>query len=170
MVLEPVFRPAGNGDINSLCAGLERAFVPLLEKYYKSGYYAYFTNPSWVRDKIGKGFVYVCELNLEVVGGIIILKAPDETSLKLHTVYVDEAHRRKGLAAFLIKNAEAALSGAKVMKLETLSDLEGNIKLYEKLGYRSYGEPKVTENNLAIVYYMKNLSRDGLERSSLLNL
>lgn len=155
--MEPVFRPAKYRDISALCMGLENAFVPLLKKFYPGGYYAYFIASTWVKDKIDKEFVYVCQLGNEVVGGIIILKNPDEKNLKLHSVYVDESYRRSGLASFIISRAEQAHGSGVLWRLETLKNLTQNTALYEKLGYEMYSAPKDTGNGLTIVYYQKRL-------------
>jgi len=155
--MEPLFRPAAYADVNDICHGLERSFIPLLDSYYKNGYYPYFANRKWIEDKIDNEFVYVCQIEETVCGAIILCKEPDRLNLKLHTVYVDEPYRRKGLAAFLILNAEAVHSDARYWQLETLADLKGNIALYEKLGYEQYGEPKAVTEKVTIVYYRKHM-------------
>lgn len=149
------FRNAKYRDITALCGGIEKAFVPLLKELYPNGYYAYFTGPQWIKDKIDNEFVYVYELEGKIVGAMIIIKAPDEKNLKLHTIYTDEAHRRGGLATIMIKKAEELHGKGVSWKLETLRSLQGNTALYEKMGYEMHGEPKVKENGVTIVYYRK---------------
>ena len=153
--MEALFRLAEIKDINDICHGLERSFIPLLEGYYKNGYYPYFANRKWIGEKIENEFVYVCQIDDELCGAIILCKEPDAYHLKIHTIYVDEAFRRKGLATFLILNTEAVHSDAIYWHLETLADLTGNIALYEKLGYKRYSEPKVVNDKVTVVYYRK---------------
>ena len=153
--MEPLFRPAEIKDINGLRHGLERSFIPLLDKYYKNGYYPYFANHKWIGEKIENEFVYVCQMGDILCGAIILCKDPDSYHLKIHTIYVDEAFRRKGLATFLILNAEAVHSDALYWHLETMADLSGNISLYEKLGYKKYSAPKIVNDKITIVYYRK---------------
>ena len=155
--MNPLFRPAEIEDINDICHGLERAFIPLLDSYYKNGYYPYFANRKWIEEKIENEFVYICQLEEKLCGAIILCKEPDRYHLKLHTVYIEEPFRRKGLATFLILNAEAVHSDAASWQLETLADLAGNIALYEKLGYERYSMPKVVNDKVTVVYYRKTI-------------
>jgi len=157
VLMKLIFRAAEYSDITTICAGLHCSFVPLLKRLYPGGYYAYFTQPSWVREKIDKEFVYVCVLDDMIVGGLIILKNPDKKNLKLHTVYVDGPYRRAGFATFMINKAEEIHGPDVLWKLETLEELSGNIALYEKLGYKPDSPPKITENGLEIVYYSKRV-------------
>jgi|GEM_PF-4383857 len=149
------FRSAKYRDIEAICAGLTGAFVPMLKSLYPRGYYAYFTNHTWVKDKIDNEFVYVYVLEGTVIGAMIIIKNPDEKNLKIHTIYVEEAYRRQGFAKAMMEKAEELHGEGVGWSLETLESLKGNVELYEKMGYKRYGEPKVLENGHKVVYYGK---------------
>lgn len=152
-------RRAISDDANKIKHGLEFSFIPMMDRYYKNGYYPYFANLKWITDKIENEYVYVCEHKGEIIGGIILCKNPDASRLKLHTVYVDISLRNQGIGAFIIESAEKLHPNVMEWKLETLMDLRNNRHLYEKLGYVQEGIPKIVNERVTIVYYVKQVSQ-----------
>jgi len=158
-------RRATINDTKALCSGVCASFVPLLEQFYPDGYYPYFCQERWMAEKIRRDFVYVCLVEEKIAGGMIICKSPDLQTLKFHTVYVDMAFRRQGLAFFMLTHAESLHKNTKRWILETAEALSGNIALYEKAGYHKYGFPKPINQNVTILYYEKYTN--GIKRDEI---
>ncbi len=80
-------------------------------------------------------------------------KAVDGQTAEIKRIYVRQEHRRRGIAARLIRALEenAAATGRRKLILETAVDTTGSHSLYLSLGYRLrdyYGSPAGAENCL----------------------
>lgn len=67
---------------------------------------------------------------------------------------VDPDYQRRGIGTQLLHALEAAFPGAERFELFTGSKSEGNIRLYERLGYRRFRTGRLTDR-LEVVYMEK---------------
>lgn len=129
--------------------------------YHLSSYYtsnsekrAYFV----VVDDIGK-----------VLGGIGIDEFPGfERCAEIQKLYLTEEVQGKGLGKALMETAEkyAVQAGYERLYLETHTNLEAAIHLYEKLGFHKIQKPREVQHSTMNLFFMKKLT--GLKRRVLL--
>ena len=78
--------------------------------------------------------------------------------LYVSTVFVDEAYRRKGIGARLMREMEkrAAEMGVNTIRLDTF-DWQGK-EFYEALGYQSAGHYDNAEDGYSEYFFLKRIS------------
>lgn len=67
-------------------------------------------------------------------------------------------YQNRGIAQSALREIEKIHSTAKKWVLDTILQEEGNCHLYEKLGYVRIGEPKVVNDRLTLVDYVKEVN------------
>ena len=77
--------------------------------------------------------------------------------LYVSTVFVDEAYRRKGVGAELIREMEkrAAAMGANTIRLDTF-DWQGK-EFYEAMGYKPVGQYTNSEDGYSEYFFLKRI-------------
>lgn len=105
----------------------------------------------------------------EIIGICVVVYNP-RSKMKhlatLHSMYVRNNHRGKGVGKKLIKFAEKSSKnkGVQRMNLSVVSSNTGAIGLYQKLGFKEYGlEPdtiKVDENFYSLTLMTKSLNEE----------
>ena len=144
-------------DIETVWRMQVEAFSDLLEKYQD-----YDTNPGaenidQIRAKFEQPWTtyYFIIVSNEKVGVIRIVDKKDGTRKRISPIWIMKEHRHKGYAQQAIIEAEK-LYGTKNWCLDTILQEEGNIHLYEKLGYHPTGKVEKINDRMDIVYYEKD--------------
>ena len=94
-----------------------------------------------------------------IIGAIRYRKINDH--IEIGRLMVAQEHRRQGVATDLLRDVEERTQ-ERVFELYTCTKSWINIRLYEKLGYRTFRE-EAGENGLSFAYMRKTASRDGVE-------
>ena len=115
-----------------------RKGAPILQKYESDGTTYYFI----VADKNN-------------IGGIRIIDKKDGSRKRISPIWIMPEFRNKGYAKQAIIEAEQ-IYGIDNWKLETILQEEGNIHLYEKLGYKRTGRIDKISDIMDIIHFEKN--------------
>lgn len=110
-------------------------------------------------------FVLVDENN-SVVGGIGLAEFPQiEGCAELQKLYLADEVKGHGLSYFLIDTLEkeALKMGYDKMYLETHSNLQAAIYVYEKSGYIELQRPEFVMHDTMDKFYLKNLKNDKIK-------
>lgn len=91
----------------------------------------------------------------ERVGVIRIIDKKDGSRKRISPVWILEEYRNRGYAQDAIKEAER-IYGSDNWCLDTILQEEGNLHLYEKLGYHQTGKTERINERMDIVFYEKN--------------
>ncbi|NKB76672.1 MAG: GNAT family N-acetyltransferase [Gammaproteobacteria bacterium] len=86
--------------------------------------------------------VWVVEMNRKIVGGLIMVFDPEEASIA--NIAVDPSAQGMGIGGALMKMAESQGKerGFRFLHLATHVVLEGNLSLYQHLGWQKVGGDK----------------------------
>ena len=78
---------------------------------------------------------------------------------ELQKLYLTDAAKGKGISKYLVQAVEdfARETGYKIMYLETHTNLETAIRLYEKVGYRQIDRPESVQHGPMNRFYLKEL-------------
>lgn len=96
----------------------------------------------------------------QVVGGVGVAEfAPIPNCAEIQKLYLNDAVRGKGYSKELMRLAETWAKGAgyQQLYLETHSNLQIAIKLYEKLGFTQIERPKEVLHSTMDHFYIKHL-------------
>ena len=124
-------------------------FDPHIESFYE--FYA---------GRTGCGYYVLTEENDKVVGGIGFDTIDKQTqTAELQKMYLDDSVKGQGLGYFLIGFIEERMkeAGIKVSYLETHSNLQGAIHIYEKMGYQAIERPESVGHSTMDHFYIKTL-------------
>ena len=158
-------------NITLVRAGLEDAkvlydmqiesFMPLLEKYQD-----FETSPAnepieKMVNRINQSFTdyYIIKKDGINVGGIRIVKASNNI-YRVSPIFILPEYQGYGIAQKVFRMIELRYKDAKRWELDTILQEPRNCYLYEKLGYKKYGENKIINNLLTLVFYEKFLEKD----------
>ena len=149
-------RSASAEDIDKIWKMQTEAFRGLLEKYrdYETSPAAEGVERIEARFNMPGSVYYFIEAEGEDVGVIRVIDLKNGTSKRISPLWIMPKYRRKGYAQLAIKEAER-IHGAGNWSLDTILQEEGNLHLYEKMGYRRVGEPSKINDNMDIVFYEK---------------
>ena len=89
------------------------------------------------------------------VGAVRIVDKKDGSRKRISPIWIMPAHRNKGYAQAAILAAEQ-LYGSHHWCLDTILQEEGNLHLYEKMGYRQTGKTETINERMDIVFYKKD--------------
>ncbi|MBE5833370.1 MAG: GNAT family N-acetyltransferase [Butyrivibrio sp.] len=150
-------RKAEKEDMHKLWEMQVEAFKGLLDKYHD-----YDMNPaaeSYERilqkyDFGGTTYYFIVADGTDV-GGIRIIDKKDGSRKRISPLWIMPEFRNKGYAQQAIFAAEQ-LYGIDNWKLDTILQEEGNIHLYEKLGYKRTGKIEKINDVMDIIYFEKN--------------
>ena len=88
--------------------------------------------------KIKENLSFVCKINNKIVGFTVLTKKENDEIL-IYTVFVDENHRRKGVATKLIQhsmNSARNIYKNAYFTLHVMVTKEKAINLYKKIGFK----------------------------------
>lgn len=106
-----------------------------------------------LRAELAGGTVLVARLGDEVVASVRGAVDPDGTA-RINKLIVHPRMQRHGIGARLLRAAEAALAeerGAKRFQLHTGHRSDGNLRLYQRVGYETVGTSKGNDGVPVIV-------------------
>ncbi len=152
-----ILKKADREDMHDMWEMQVEAFKGLLEKYHD-----YDMSPateSYERilekyDLAGTTYYFIVADGVNV-GGIRIIDKKNGERKRISPLWIMPEFRNKGLAQEAIVEAER-IYGDDNWKLDTILQEEGNLHLYEKLGYKRTGEVHKISELMDIVYFEKN--------------
>ena len=150
-------RKAEKEEMHKLWEMQVKAFIGLLDKY--NDYDMSPSAESYERilqkyDFEGTTYYFIVADGNEI-GGIRIIDKKDGSRKRISPLWIMPEFRNKGYAQQAILAAEQ-LYGSDNWKLDTILQEEGNIHLYEKLGYRRTGKIDKISDAMDIIYFEKN--------------
>ena len=96
-------------------------------------------------------FIMVGDLK---VGAVRIIDKQDGSRKRISPLWIMAEHRNKGYAQQAMVELER-IYGSDNWSLDTILQEEGNIHLYEKMGYHRVGEPQHINDRMDIVFFEK---------------
>ena len=151
--LKPVMRE----DIETVWKMQVEAFSELLKKYQD-----YDTSPAAEEiDKVSARFkqpwttYYFIMANHEKVGVIRVIDKKDGSRKRISPIWIMKEYRNKGYAQQAIEEVER-LYGKKHWCLDTILQENGNLYLYEQMGYHRTGKVERINDRMDIVFYEKD--------------
>ena len=149
--------PVNREDVETVWKMQVAAFAGLLEKYRD-----YDMSPAAEdMDKVMARFeqpwttYFFIMSNDERVGGMRVVDKRDGSRKRISPIWIMPEYRNKGYAGQAIIEAEK-IYGADHWCLDTILQEEGNLHLYEKLGYHQTGRIDKINDRMDIVYYEKD--------------
>ena len=149
--------PVQKEDIESLWKMQVEAFTDLLDKYQDfdlspaaesiDKVIARFEQP-WTK------YYFIIAGRIKV-GAIRVVDKQDGSRKRISPIWIMPEYRNKGYAQQAILAAEK-IYGSDHWCLDTILQEEGNLHLYEKLGYHQTGRLDKINDRMDIVYYEKN--------------
>lgn len=145
-------------DLNTILQMQTEAFSELYAKYQDTE-----TSPATEKyedilfrfNQTETTYYFITADNVKV-GVIRIVDSKDGVSRKrISPIFVMPEYRNKGYAQEAIKEAER-IHGEQGWKLDTILQEEGNLYLYEKLGYHQTGKTEQINDKMTIVFYEKD--------------
>ena len=157
MSCDVTLRKAAREDIGKVWKMQVEAFRGILEKYRD-----YDTNPAaesvervTARFDMPGSIYYFIVAEGEDVGVIRVIDKKDGTRKRISPLWIMPEYRGRGYAQLAMKEAER-IHGADNWSLDTILQEEGNLHLYEKMGYRRTGETHKINDNMDIVFFEKD--------------
>ena len=149
--------PVKEDDLETVWKMQVEAFAELLLKYQDHE-----TSPaSDTVDRIRQRFLqegsvyYFIETEGERTGVIRIIDKKDGSRKRVSPLWIMPQFRNKGYAQKAMLEAEK-IYGKDNWSLDTILQEEGNIHLYEKLGYHRVGTPEKINDRMDIVFFEKD--------------
>lgn len=101
-------------------------------------------------------YYYLIEVDGTIVGAIRVVDRKDDGIAKsISPIFIMKEYRGRGYAQRTIQLAEE-IHGASNWELNTILQEKANCYLYEKMGYRQTGLPKVINERMTIIFYHKD--------------
>ena len=151
-----VLKPAVKDELEIVWKMQVEAFSGLLEKCQDYDLSPASENIEKVAERFEQpGSVYYFIVADDIrVGVIRIVDKKDGSRKRISPIFIMSEYRNKGYAGMAIQEAER-IYGPDNWSLDTILQEEGNIHLYEKMGYHRTGEIKNINKNMDIVYFEK---------------
>ena len=148
---------ATESDIKEIWEMQVEAFKSLLEKYQD-----YDMSPATeiyenVLNKYKQPWTsyYFITRNNEKVGAVRVIEKKDGSRKRIAPIWIMPNFRNQGLAQLAMREVEK-LYDSHHWQLDTILQEQGNIYLYEKLGYKRTGEIENIKDGMDIVYFHKD--------------
>lgn len=142
-------------DAETLYQMQKDVFMPLYEKYQDHE-----TSP--VNQPIDRflrrfavGDYFKIKYNGELAGSVFVFEKEPGT-MKLHVINILDKFQNLGIAQETMSRIELLYPQAQRWELETIEAEKRNCYLYEKMGYKRFGEPDKINDSLTIVKYEKD--------------
>ena len=143
--------------INEVFRIQREAYKPLFEKYQDIATNPYMETRENVLQKYTKpgtqGYIFI--ENGVAVGAVRIIMRGDVC--KVSALAVLPEYQNRGIAQRALKEIETIHSNCNCWMLDTILQEKGNCHLYDKLGYSQVGDPKVINDKLTLVDYIKEV-------------
>lgn len=133
----------------------QRAYKPLFDKYKDIETNPYVETKEEIFKKYTRPctFGYVFIEDNQPVGAVRIIKS--DNTCKVSALAVLPEYQNKGIAQSALLAIEEIHGNVNKWVLNTIMQEPANIHLYEKLGYKRVGEPKIINDQLTIVDFIK---------------
>ena len=148
---------ATEADIKEIWRMQVEAFKNLLEKYQD-----YDMSPATEsyenvlnKYKQPRTSYYFITRNNEKVGAVRVIDKKDGSRKRIAPIWIMPEFRNQGLAQLAMREVEK-LYDSHHWQLDTILQEQGNIYLYEKLGYKRTGEIENIKDGMDIVYFHKD--------------
>ena len=148
---------ATESDIKEIWEMQVEAFKGLLEKYQDYDMSPATESYENVLNKYKQPWTsyYFITRNNEKVGVIRVIDKKDGSRKRIAPIWIMPDFRNQGLAQLAMREVEK-LYDSHHWQLDTILQKQGNIYLYEKLGYKRTGEIENIKDGRDIVYFHKD--------------
>ena len=148
---------ATESDIKEIWEMQVEAFKSLLEKYQDYDMSPATESYENVLNKYKQPWTsyFFIIRNNEKVGVVRVIDKKDGSRKRIAPIWIMPAFRNQGLAQLAMREVEK-LYGSHHCQLDTILQEQGNIYLYEKLGYNRTDEIENIKNGMDIVYFHKD--------------
>ena len=148
---------ATESDIKEIWKMQVEAFKDLLEKYQDYDMSPATESYENVLNKYKQPWTsyYFITRNNEKVGAVRVIDKKDGSRKRIAPIWIMPDFRNQGLAQLAMREVEK-LYDSHYWQLDTILQEEGNIYLYEKLGYKRIGEIENIKDGMDIVYFHKD--------------
>ena len=148
---------ATESDIKEIWKMQVEAFKDLLEKYQDYDMSPATESYENVLNKYKQPWTsyYFITRNNEKVGAVRVIDKKDGSRKRIAPIWIMPDFRNQGLAQLAMREVEK-LYDSHLFHLDTILQEEGNIYLYEKLGYKRIGEIENIKDGMDIVYFHKD--------------
>lgn len=165
--LDLLFGMAGSGvslkkaaaeDAEELLALQKEVFLPLYQKYrdHETSPVTQTLERFLKRFQIGDYYKIFFESQL---AGSVFVYQKKPGLMRLHIINILEKYQNKGLAQKIMARLELMYPEADEWELDTILTEERNRYLYEKMGYKQYGERKKINDSMTLISYRKQAVR-----------
>lgn len=150
-------RKAGIDDIQKIWQMQVDAFSDLLDKYQDYDLSPAAEDAGKIRERFEQPWTtYFFISNGDTdVGVIRVVDKKDGSRKRISPLWIMKEYRGKGYAQEAILAVEE-LYGEHHWELDTILQEEGNLHLYEKMGYRQIGRIEHINERMDIVFYVKD--------------
>ena len=93
--------------------------------------------------------------NNEKVGAVRVIDKKDGSRKRISPIWIMPVFRNQGLGQLAIRELEK-IYGSHHWRLDTILQEQGNIYLYEKIGYKRIGDIENIKDGMDIVYLIKD--------------
>ena len=93
--------------------------------------------------------------NNEKVGAVRVIDKKDGSRKRISPIWIMPVFRNQGLGQLAIRELEK-IYGSHHWRLDTILQEQGNIYLYEKMGYKRIGDIENIKDGMDIVYLIKD--------------
>ena len=148
---------ATESDIKEIWEMQVEAFKSLLEKYQDydmSPATESYENVLNKYKQLWTSYYFITRDN-EKVGVVRVIDKKDGSRKRIAPIWIMPAYRNQGLAQLAMREIEK-IHGLHHWQLDTILQEQGNIYLYEKLGYNRTDEIENIKDGMDIVYLIKD--------------
>ena len=148
---------ATESDIKEIWEMQVEAFKSLLEKYQDYDISPATESYENVLNKYKQSWTsyYFIIRNSEIVGAVRVIDKKDGSRKRIAPIWIMPVYRNQALAQLAMRKVEK-IYGSHHWQLDTILQEQGNIYLYEKLGYKRTGEIENIKDGMDIVYLIKD--------------
>ena len=148
---------ATESDIKEIWKMQVEAFKDLLEKYQDYDMSPATESYENVLNEYKQPWTsfYFITRNIEKVGAVRVIDKKDGSRKRIAPIWIMPDFRNQGLAQLAMREVEK-LYDSHHWQLDTILQEQGNIYLYEKLGYKRTGEIENIKDGMDIVYFHKD--------------
>lgn len=150
-------RQAAIEDIELIWKMQVEAFTGLLDKYQDYDMSPATESLEKIKSKYEQPwttYYFIMDDDL-AVGAVRVVNKPDGSRKRISPIWIMPKFRNKGYAQQAFVQIEK-IYGADNWCLDTILQEEGNIHLYEKIGYRQTGKVEHINERMDIVFFEKN--------------
>lgn len=150
-------RKAKKDEVELIWRMQVEAFSSLLEKYQDHDMSPATESLERIQAKFNQLWTtyFFIEADGNTVGAVRVIDKADGSRKRISPIWIMEKFRNKGYAQQAFFEIEK-IYGTDHWCLDTILQEEGNVHLYEKLGYKKTGEIEHINERMDIVFFEKN--------------